>query len=106
MRVFLLRMGAAKNSRKRRAAWSPSIGNRRRHGKRTAQAGRADRRRGLDDRGHVLVLAALAGTIGVNLDPHLPSQLCSLSLCNITSFGLSRSAAVPGENPLTFSSCI
>ena len=25
---------------------------------------------------------------------------------NITSFGLSRSAAVPGENPLTFSSCI
>ena len=64
------------------------IGNRGRHRERIAPPRRARRRRGRNHRRHVLVLAAHAGAIDVNPDPHLPPPRVPSLLCNITSFML------------------
>jgi hypothetical protein len=61
MRVFLLRIVAAKNSRRRGVV--TGISNDDRHGERIGVNASTTRRQ-------VLVLATHAGTIGVNLDPH------------------------------------
>jgi hypothetical protein len=52
------------------------IGNHRRHRERTAESRPSDRRRGLHNRRHVLVLAAHDCTIGVNPDSHLTLPAC------------------------------
>src|ERR1700720_271030 len=93
MRVFLLRIVAAKELEEPARRMVSGASDHGRHGERTAHRRRADRRRALHNRRQVLVLAAHAGTIGVNLDPHTPPR--GLPLLAETNFIFRRGRPRP-----------